>query len=168
MISGAIYARYSSDNQREESIDAQVFEIKEYACTNGISTVKIYTDEARSATTDNRPGFLQMIDDAKKGLFDVLLIHKLDRFARNRYDSAFYKRELKKAKVKLISVTERLDDSPESVILESILEGMAEYYSKNLAREAMKGLKENARSCKHNGGAYRAISKIKKKPITVL
>lgn len=152
MLRGVIYARYSSDNQREESIDAQVYEIKEYARANNISIVKIYTDEARSATTDNRPGFLKMIDDANKGIFEVILIHKLDRFARNRYDSAFYKRELKTAGVKLISITEKLDDSPESVILESLLEGMAEYYSKNLAREAMKGLKENARSCKHNGG----------------
>jgi len=152
MLKGAIYARYSSDNQREESIDAQVYEIKEYAKNNGIAIVKIYTDEAKSATTDNRPGFLDMIDGAKKGLFEVLLIHKLDRFSRNRYDSAIYKRELKLAGVKLISVTERLDDSPESVILESVIEGMSEYYSMNLAREAMKGLKENARNCKHNGG----------------
>lgn len=152
MLRGAIYARYSSDNQREESIDAQVYEIKEYARANNISIVKIYTDEARSATTDNRPGFLQMIDGSIKGLFDVVMVHKLDRFARNRYDSAFYKRELKKARVKLISITERLDDSPESVILESLLEGMSEYYSLNLARETMKGLRENARSCKHNGG----------------
>lgn len=152
MLRGAAYSRYSSDNQREESIDAQLYEIKEYAKANNISIVKIYVDEAKTATTDNRPGFLRMINDSKKGLFDVILVHKLDRFARNRYDSAFYKRELKLAGVKLISITEKLDDSPESVILESLLEGMAEYYSKNLAREAMKGLKENARNCKHNGG----------------
>jgi site-specific DNA recombinase len=152
MLKGVIYARYSSDNQREESIDAQVYEIKEYAKANNIAIIKVYTDEARSATTDNRPGFLNMVADAKNGIFDVVIVHKLDRFARNRYDSAFYKRELRLAGVKLLSITEKLDDSPESVILESVIEGMAEYYSKNLAREAMKGLKENARSCKHNGG----------------
>jgi len=152
VVRGAIYARYSSDNQREESIAAQIYDIKEYARCNQISVVQVYTDEAKSATTDNRPGFLGMIEDAKKGLFDVLLVHKLDRFARNRYDSAFYRRELNLAGVKLVSITEKLDDSPESVILESVIEGMAEYYSKNLAREAMKGLKENARHCKHNGG----------------
>lgn len=152
MQRGAAYARYSSDNQREESIDAQLYEIQEYATKNDIAIVKTYTDEAKTATTDNRPGFQAMIRDAKLGLFDILLIHKLDRFARNRYDSAIYKRELRKAGVKLISITERLDDSPESVILESVLEGVAEYYSKNLAREAMKGLNENARHCRHNGG----------------
>ena len=71
MIRGAIYTRYSPDNQREESIDAQIYENTEYAKNNNIVTIKIYTDEARSATTDNRTGFLQMIEDAKKGLFDV-------------------------------------------------------------------------------------------------
>ncbi len=148
----AIYARYSSENQREESIEAQIKACKEYCEKNNIEIVKIYTDEAKSATTDDRPAFLQMIRESNLKLFDVVVVHKLDRFARNRYDSAFYKRQLKKNGVKLISVLEQLDDSPESVILESVLEGMAEYYSKNLAREVMKGLKENANKCMFNGG----------------
>lgn len=93
-----------------------------------------------------------MIEDSGKGLFDVIIIHKLDRFSRDKYDSAKYKRILKKNGIRLISVTENLDDSPESIILESLLEGMAEYYSKNLAREVMKGMKENAYQCKHTGG----------------
>lgn len=148
----AIYARYSSDNQREESIDAQVRADKEYAEINGHTIVKTYIDEALSAKTDNRPEFLRMINDAKTGMFDLIICHKLDRFARNRYDSAFYKKILKEHGVKLVSVLENFDDSPESIILESVLEGMAEYYSANLAREVMKGLKENALECKHTGG----------------
>lgn len=152
MIKAAAYARYSSDNQREESIDAQLRAIREYCDRNGIRLVKIYTDEARSATTDDRPGFLQMIQDSALGLFDAVIVHKLDRFSRDRYDSAFYKRQLKKNGVRLISVLENLDDSPESIILESVLEGMAEYYSRNLAREVMKGMKETALQCKHTGG----------------
>ncbi|ABY92005.1 recombinase family protein [Thermoanaerobacter brockii subsp. lactiethylicus] len=151
-IRAAAYARYSSDNQREESIEAQLRAIKEYCEKNNIQLVKIYTDEAKSATTDDRPAFLQMIKDSSLGLFNAVIVHKLDRFARNRYDSAFYRRQLKKNGVKLISVLEQLDDSPESIILESVLEGMAEYYSKNLAREVMKGLKENAFQAKFNGG----------------
>lgn len=146
------YARYSSDNQREESIDAQLRAIREYCLKNNIQLVKIYTDEARSATTDNRPGFLQMIQESSMGLFSAVVVHKLDRFSRDRYDSAFYKRQLKKNGVRLISVLEYLDDSPESVILESVLEGMAEYYSRNLSRETMKGMKETALQCKHTGG----------------
>lgn len=151
-MNAAAYVRYSSDNQREESIDAQIRAIKEYAAREGHVVVKIYSDEARSATTDNRPRFRQMIEDAELGIFECVLVHKLDRFARDRYDSAFYKRRLKICGVRLISVLENLSDSPESIILESVLEGMAEYYSKNLAREVMKGLLETAYQCKHTGG----------------
>lgn len=151
-MKAAAYCRYSSDNQREESIEAQIRAIKEYAERNNIEIIKIYADEARSATTDDRPQFLQMIKDSEINIFQAVIVHKLDRFARNRYDSAFYKRQLKKNGIKLISVLEQLDDSPESIILESVLEGMAEYYSKNLAREVMKGLKENAFQSRFNGG----------------
>ncbi|MBN7575447.1 MULTISPECIES: recombinase family protein [Clostridium] len=151
-MKAAIYARYSSDNQREESIDAQIRAIKDFANHNNIQIVKIYTDEARSATTDDRPQFLQMIKDSEFNIFNTVIVHKLDRFSRNRYDSAFYKKKLKDNHVKLISVLEHLDDSPESIILESVLEGMAEYYSINLSREVMKGMKETALQCKHTGG----------------
>ena len=149
-----IYARYSSDNQREESITAQIRACNDYAQRRGYEVVKVYSDEARSATTDNRPGFLQMIENIKSGLIkvDFLLVHKLDRFARNRYDSAVYRKELTRAGVRLIAVDQPLDDSPESVLLESLLEGLAEYYSKNLAREVMKGMRENAFQAKFNGG----------------
>ena len=109
-------------------------------------------DEAKSATTDKRPAFQQMIEESNEGKFDIVLVHKLDRFARNRYDSAIYKTKLKKNKVKVYSVLENIDDSPESVMLEALLEGMSEYYSKNLAREVMKGMTENALQCKHTGG----------------
>jgi site-specific DNA recombinase len=148
----AMYVRYSSSNQREESIDAQIRAIEDYCKRKGYIIVKIYSDEAKSATTDDRADFQKMIHESALGLFDVLIVHKLDRFARNRYDSAFYKRKLKFNKVVLESVLEQLDNSPESIILESVLEGMAEYYSKNLAREVRKGLTENANKAVHNGG----------------
>lgn len=152
MIKAAIYARFSSDNQREESITAQIRACSAYCNNKKYVIAKTYTDEAKSAMSDNRPEFQRMINDAKAGLFDVVIVHKLDRFARNRYDSAFYRRELKMAGVHIESVLERLDDSPESVLMESLLEGLAEYYSKNLAREAMKGMKETALQAKHCGG----------------
>lgn len=152
MKKAVAYARFSSDNQRQESIDAQVRAINEYCEKNKLTLLRIYQDEAQSATSDQRDHFLQMIEDAEKHEFDFVVVHKLDRFARNRYDSAFYKRELRQHGVKLLSVLENLDDSPESVILESVLEGMAEYYSKNLAREVRKGQKENALKAIHNGG----------------
>lgn len=93
-----------------------------------------------------------MIADSGKGLFDIVLVHKLDRFSRDRYDSVIYKKKLKKNHVKLCSVLERMDDSPESIMMEAVLEGMSEYYSKNLAREVMKGMNETALQCKHTGG----------------
>lgn len=148
----AAYARFSSDNQRQESIDAQIRAIKLFCDKNGYDIVRIYQDEAMSATTDKRDQFIQMIKDSKHGVFQGVIVHKLDRFARNRYDSAFYKRELKHNGVRIVSVLEQLDDSPESVILESVLEGMAEYYSLNLAREVRKGMNENALKALHNGG----------------
>ncbi len=148
----AIYARYSSDNQRTESIDAQVYSIKKFAEQNNYKIVKTYVDEAKSARTDNRPAFQKMIKDSDAGLFQAIIVHKLDRFSRDRYDSAYYKRKLKNNDVKLLSVTENLSDNPESILLESLLEGLSEYYSANLAREVMKGLEENARNCKHTGG----------------
>ena len=146
------YARYSSDNQREESIEAQIRAIRDYAAREGFAVIKIYPDEAKSATTDQRPQFLDMMKDAETGLFQAVIVHKLDRFSRDRYDSAYYKRHLKKCGVRLLSVLENLDGSPESIVLESVLEGMAEYYSKNLAREVMKGMRETAYQCKHTGG----------------
>jgi len=148
----AAYCRYSSDNQREESITAQMRAIEEYCKKKDYVIVKFYADEAKSATTDKRPNFQLMIEESSINIFDVVIVHKYDRFARNRYDSAHYKRKLKVNGARVESVLEQLDNSPESVILESVLEGMAEYYSKNLAREVMKGMHENADKGIHTGG----------------
>ncbi|GIP17807.1 resolvase [Paenibacillus montaniterrae] len=152
VIRVAAYPRYSSDNQRDESITAQMRAIREYCKQKGYVIVDIYPDEEFSATVDRRPEFQRMIADAQKKLFDVVVVHKLDRFARNRYDSAHYKRILKKNGIRVESVLEQLDGSPESVILESVLEGMAEYYSLNLSREVKKGMFENAFQGIHTGG----------------
>ena len=152
VVRAVAYARFSSDNQRDESIDAQLRAIHEYANKNNIIIISEYIDRARSAMTDNRPEFLGMIKDSLNGDFDVVLIHKLDRFARNRYDSAYYSHQLKKNNVKLISVIENIDDSPEGIMITAVLEGMAEYYSQNLAREVRKGMHENALKGMHTGG----------------
>ncbi|MEW8957513.1 MAG: recombinase family protein [Moorella sp. (in: firmicutes)] len=148
------YARFSSDNQREESITAQLRAIHDYAEKHGVIIVREYIDEARSATTDDRPEFLRMIEEVTSGCLqvDYVYVHKLDRFARNRYDSAIYRHKLASKGIRLIAVTQPLDDSPESVILEAMLEAMAEYYSKNLGREVMKGMRETAFQCRHTGG----------------
>ena len=136
-MNGVIYARYSSDNQREESIDGQLRECKAFAEKNDIRIIDSYIDRALSAKTDNRPAFQQMINDSSKGLFDVIIVWKLDRFARNRYDSAHYKNILKKNNVRVISATEAISEGAEGIILESVLEGMAEYYSADLSEKVI-------------------------------
>ena len=146
-MTGIIYARYSSDNQREESIDGQIRECKEFAEKNDIRIIDTYIDRALSAKTDNRPSFQQMIKDSSKGLFDVIIVWKLDRFARNRYDSARYKAQLRKNGVKVISANENISEGSEGIILESVLEGMAEYYSADLSEKVIRGLTENAIKC---------------------
>lgn len=147
------YARYSSEAQRDGySIEAQVRAITEWAEREGHTVLRVYIDEARSATTDNRERFQDMISDAAKGEFQAVVVHKLDRFARNRYDSAVYRHALKQHGVRVISVLEPLDDSPESAMMEAVLEGMAEYYSRNLSREVRKGKKEAALLGRFVGG----------------
>lgn len=151
-MKAVIYARYSSDSQREESIDGQIRECTQYCEKNGITIVNHYIDRAFSAKTDNRPEFLQMIKDSAKGNFEAIIVWKLDRFSRNRYDSAHYKALLRKNGVKVVSATENIADGPEGIILESLLEGMAEYYSAELSVKVIRGHTENALKCKYNGG----------------
>lgn len=151
-MNAVIYARYSSDSQREESIEGQIRECSEYANRNNITLLGNYIDRALSARTADRPEFQRMIADSEKGLFDAVLVWKLDRFSRDRYDSAHYKHILKKNGVKVISAKDNISDGPEGIILESMLEGYAEYYSAELSQKIQRGQKDNAMKCKSNGG----------------
>ena len=151
-MTAVIYARYSSDNQREESIEGQIRECTGYAEKNGMTVVKHYIDRAYSAKTANRPEFQQMVKDSEKRLFDVVLVWKIDRFARDRYDAAHYKHILQRNHVKLVSATEPISDTPAGIMMESMLTGMAEYYSAELAIKVARGERENALKCKYNGG----------------
>ena len=153
-MKAVIYARFSSDRQREESIEGQLRECHEFASKNGIIVVHEYIDRALSASkdTEKRLDFLKMIRDSSKGQFEGVLVWKLDRFARDRYDSAHYKHILKKNGVRVISATESISEGPEGIILESMLEGMAEYYSAELSVKIHRGQKENALKCRNNGG----------------
>ena len=151
-MKAVIYARYSSDSQREESIEGQLRECTAFAEKNGITILRHYIDRAYSAKTDNRPEFQNMIKDSGKRLFDMVIVWKLDRFARNRYDSARYKATLKKNGVKVVSATEVISEGAEGIILESVLEGYAEYYSADLSEKVVRGMTDNALKCKFNGG----------------
>ena len=109
-------------------------------------------DRALSGTTDNRPQFKQMIKDSKKGGFDFVLVYQLDRFARNRYDSATYKAKLKKNGVRVLSAKENISDDASGVLMESVLEGMAEYYSAELSQKVKRGIKESLIKGNYIGG----------------
>lgn len=152
-MKAVIYARYSSDNQREESIEGQIRECAAFAEKNDITILKHYIDRAFSAKTDNRPEFQNMIKDSNQCLFDAIIVWKLDRFARNRYDSAHYKHLLRKNGVKVISATEAISEGAEGIILESVLEGYAEYYSVDLSEKIRRGQTENELKCVSNGAA---------------
>lgn len=152
-MKAVIYARYSSENQREESIEGQLRDCREYAEYNGIEIVGTYIDRAFSAKTDNRPDFQRMIHDSFLRQFEAVLVWKLDRFARNRYDSAFYRYTLNKNGVKILSVKENIPDGSQGILLESLLEGMAEQYSANLSENVKRGFRENALKGKWNGGS---------------
>lgn len=159
-MKAVIYARYSCDNQREESIDGQLRECKAFLQRQGMTFIRSYIDRAFSAKTDNRPAFQQMIKDSSKGGFDAVVVWKLDRFARNRYDSAHYKGILRKNSVKVISAAEQISEGAEGIILESVLEGFAEYYSAELSEKVIRGMTENALKCQYNGGGVAVGYKI--------
>lgn len=150
MLRGACYIRVSTDNQTEFSPEAQLKAIKKYAENNDIiiDDDYIFIDEGISGRkADKRPAFQKMIKTAKSTpkKFDVILVHKFDRFARSREDSVVYKSLLKKeCNIRVISITESIEDDKFSVILEAMLEAMAEYYSLNLSDEVKKGMTEKA------------------------
>lgn len=141
-MNAVIYARYSSDSQREESIEGQLRECTDYAERNGMTIVGSYIDRALSAKTADRPEFQHMVKDSAKELFEIVLVWKLDRFSRDRYDSAHYKHILKKNGVKVVSAKEHISDGPEGIILESMLEGYAEFTPQNCPRKSIEGKKK--------------------------
>lgn len=147
-----IYARYSSHSQTEQSIEGQIAVCQEYAKRNNYTIVGEYIDRALTGTNDNRPQFKKMIEDSNKKFFNGVLVYQLDRFARNRYDSATYKNKLKKNNVRVFSAKENISDDASGILMESVLEGMAEYYSAELSQKVRRGMQINAEKCLFNGG----------------
>lgn len=147
-----IYARYSSHGQQEQSIDGQLRDCYDYAEREGLLVVGEYIDRAISAKTDDRPDFQKMISDSSKKQFQYVIVWKLDRFARNRFDSAIHKATLKKYGVKVLSAKENIADNPEGLLLEGILESMAEHYSNSLSTNVKRGQRESVLKGSHIGG----------------
>lgn len=148
----ALYARYSSDNQREESIAAHLRACREYCQRKGYTIVRDYADEAYTGTNDNRPQFQQMLTDAESGMFEVVVAHKIDRIGRNAYD--FYKNihRLQAAGVQMEFAAQEISDTPEGSMIKAAMVGISEWYSANLSREVKKEKREKLRAASRSMG----------------
>ena len=153
MINAVIYARYSpGSNQRDKSIEDQVRECTKYADLHDMNVIAVYADRRITGKTEERPEFQRMVRDSARGKFQAVIMYTLDRFARTRYISALYKHQLKKNGVRVFYAKQEIPDGPEGIILESVLEGWAEYYSEELSRKVRRGHNGNALKSKSNGG----------------
>ena len=152
MKNAVIYARFSSHAQNEQSIEGQLAECYNFAQRNDLRITHEYIDRALTGTTDKRPEFLQMIEDSKRKGFQFVVVYQLDRFARNRYDSATYKAKLKKNGVRVLSAKENITDDASGILIEGVLESMAEYYSAELSQKIKRGIAISASKCKFFGG----------------
>uniref|UniRef100_A0AAU8AWD9 Integrase n=1 Tax=Dulem virus 37 TaxID=3145755 RepID=A0AAU8AWD9_9CAUD len=152
MKRAVIYARYSSSSQTEQSIEGQVRVCSEYAKAKGLTITGEYIDRAISGRTDNRPDFQRLMQDCSKHMFEAVIVYRTDRFARNKYDSAIYKRHLRKCGIELHYAAEPIPEGPEGIILESLMEGLAEYYSAELSQKIKRGIRESALKGKATGG----------------
>lgn len=152
-IRAVIYARFSSDMQREESIDAQVRACRDYCKKKGYLVTGIYKDEAKSGkSTIERDEYNRLQKDAEDDLFDVIIMHKIDRNARNELDYHQFKQRMHSLGISYEYAAQSIDDSPEGQMMENMLVGFAAYYSRNLAKETKKGMNENAYQAIFNGG----------------
>ena len=162
-----IYARYSSDNQTEQSIEGQLRVCQEYAKSNNIIILDTYIDRAMTGRNDNRPAFQKMLKDSSNGNWDYVLVYKFDRFSRNKYETAIHKKTLKDNGVKLMSATEYLPDTPEAIIIESMFEGYAEYYSVELAVKTKRGMRELRIKGNFQGGYVPFGYKVENKKLVI-
>ena len=163
MKTAVIYARYSSERQTEQSIEGQLRVCNEYAARNNIVILDTYIDRATTGTNDHRPAFQQMLQDSDKHSWDMVLVYKLDRFSRNKYEMATHRKHLRDNGIKLVSSAENIPEGPEGIILESMLEGMAEYYSAELSQKVRRGLNESRHKGQYTGGyllyGYKVVDK---------
>ena len=167
MKTAVIYARYSSDSQTEQSIEGQLRVCEEFAQRNDLVILNTYIDRAMTGTNDNKPDFQKMIKDSANKEWQYVIVYKLDRFSRNKYETAKNKKTLKDNGVKLLSAMENIPDTPEGIILESLLEGMAEYYSAELAQKVKRGMHETRIKGNYQGGGLPFGYKIEGRKIVI-
>ena len=153
-MNAVVYARFSSHRQGEQSIEGQVAEAERFAAAHGLTIVKVYADRAQTGRNDNREQFQLMLADAAKHAFDALIVWKTDRIGRNKEEIALNKYHLKKNGVKIYYVAEAIQDTPEGIILEAVIEGMAAYYSELLSQNVRRGMRMCAQKAQSTGGTH--------------
>ncbi len=151
-MNAVVYARFSSHRQGEQSIEGQVAEAERFAAEHGLTIIHVYADRAQTGRNDNREQFQLMLADAAKHAFDALIVWKTDRIGRNKEEIALNKYHLKKNGVKIYYVAEMIPDTPEGIILESVIEGMAAYYSEQLSQNIRRGQRASAAKAQSTGG----------------
>ena len=151
-MNAVVYARFSSHRQGEQSIEGQVAEAERFAKAHGLTIIHVYADRAQTGRNDNREQFQQMLSDAAKHAFDALIVWKTDRIGRNKEEIALNKYHLKKNGVKIFYVAEAIPDTPEGIILEAVIEGMAAYYSEQLSQNVRRGMRATAQKAQYTGG----------------
>lgn len=151
-MNAVVYARFSSHRQGEQSIEGQVAEAERFAAEHGLTIIHVYADRAQTGRNDNREQFQLMLSDATKHKFDALIVWKTDRIGRNKEEIALNKYHLKKNGIKIYYVAEMIPDTPEGIILESVIEGMAAYYSEQLSQNVRRGMKASATKAQCTGG----------------
>lgn len=153
-MKAVIYARYSEGpRQTDQSIEGQVADCTAYASQKGIDVIGLYADRHVSGkSVEGRDEFQRMMRDAEKGKFDAIIVWKIDRFGRSREDIAVNKIRLRKAGVTLMYARESIPDGPEGILLESLMEGLAEYYSADLRQKIIRGQKESAKKGRFPAG----------------
>ena len=147
------YARYSSAGQRDVSIDQQLRDIHSFAEREGYVIIHDYADHAKSGfkNIERREQFHAMLAAAESGAFDTVIAWKVDRFGRNRRESASYKGQLADNGVSVVYAMEPIPKGAAGCLTEGMLEAIAEWYSQNLSENTKRGLHDNALKCMANG-----------------
>ena len=168
MKTAVIYARYSSNNQTEQSIEGQVRVCQEYAKQHDILIIGQYIDRAMTGTNDKRPEFQQMLSDSKKKKWDYILVYRFDRFSRDIYDSVIHEQELNKLGIKLISATEIIPETSEGGILKGVIQLMNDYYVKELRQKVKRGMRETRLKGNFQGGTVPYGYKLNNKKLEIV
>lgn len=148
---GVIYARYSSHNQKEESIEQQVEECMTFAALNHIKIIRVYADKALSGRTDKRPQFQKMMRDAEKRQFTVVIAYKSNRIARNMLQALNYEDRLSKYGIETLYAKEEFGNTAAGRFALRTMMNVNQFYSENMAEDIRRGMRDNAESCKVNG-----------------